>query len=126
MCFCQITWSVVDFRFFFDDVISGGLVFMLGRAGLVPILPKLGPRPPETTRAVKWVTWYKMRPSDWSIQKMLQSDWLVRIPPPYTTLRVRYHTVKQSLNFREEHHKTITLPTPVPFLCVKTHMHGMP
>ena len=26
-----------------------------------------------------------MRPSDWSIQKMLQSDWLVRIPPPYTT-----------------------------------------
>ena len=55
---------------------------MLGRAGLVP---KLGPRPPETTHAVKWVTWYKMRPSDWSIQKMLQSDWLVRIPPPYTT-----------------------------------------
>ena len=55
---------------------------MLGRAGLVP---KLGPRPPKTTHAVKWVTWYKMRPSDWSIQKMLQSDWLVRIPPPYTT-----------------------------------------
>ena len=59
---------------------------MLGRAGLVPILPKLGPRPPETTCAVKLVTWYKIRPSDWSIQKMLQSDWLVRIPPPYTTL----------------------------------------
>ena len=58
---------------------------MLGRAGLVPILPKLGPRPPETTCTVKLVTWYKIRPSDWSIQKMLQSDWLVRIPPPYTT-----------------------------------------
>ena len=56
---------------------------MFGRAGLVP---KLGPRPPENTPAVKWVTWYKIRPSDWSIQKMLQSDWLVRTPPPYTTV----------------------------------------
>ena len=35
-----------------------------------------------------------------------------------TFLRVQYHTVKESLNFRGEHHKTITLPTPVPILDV--------
>ena len=86
MCFCQITWSVVDFRFF-DDVTSGCLVFMLGRAGLVP---KTRSQTFRITYAVKLVTWYKIRPSDWSIQKILQSDWLVRIPPPYTTFESWY------------------------------------
>ena len=47
--------------------------------------PKTRSQTSRNTRAVKLVTWYKIRPSDWSIQKILQSDWLVRIPPPYTT-----------------------------------------
>ena len=67
---------------FFDDVTSGSLVFMFGRADPVP---QTRSQTSRNTRAVKLVTWYKIRPSDWSIQKILQSDWLVRIPPPYTT-----------------------------------------
>ena len=56
---------------------------MFGRAGLEPNFTRS--QTSRNTPAVKWVTWYKIQPSDWSIQKMLQSDWLRRIPPPYTT-----------------------------------------
>ena len=55
----------------------------VGRAGLDPIQTRS--QTSKNTDALKPVTWYKIRPSDWSIQKILQSDWLGRIPPPYTT-----------------------------------------
>ena len=65
--------------------------------------PKTRSQTSRNTRTVKLVTWYKIRPSDWSIQKILQSDWLVRIPPPYTTDLVAWPVQREGC--REEFQK---------------------
>ena len=70
----------------YDDVTSGLPRSHVGRAKLEP---KLGPRPQNTlsTRPSH------VRHSDWSKLDLLQSDWLRRIPFPYTTL------AKQKVSF---------------------------
>ena len=110
--------------FRFDDIISGLPRFHVGRAGLDPALPRfqigraaLDPTLPrfQVGRAGLVPTLDpfsrrsyardpshvgQMRLSDWSIQKILRSDWLGRTATPVTTNLARY-TRNFEIKFRK-------------------------